>query len=170
MKSLAVGTSSHRVGPAVYISVGVIAVLVAILMATRRGRELLDRDRSAVGRSERRRRPGSATVAKTRARAERSLNEGSLVVACVVGALLALPGPFDVLALGRLARHGYGLVAATSVMVVFALVKFALIEVPIAGYAIDPDGTAATVSRFSRWMQTNKLVGTAAVVGWLGSC
>ena len=124
VKSLAVGTSSHRVGPAVYISVGVIAVLVAILMATRRGRELLDRDRSAVGRSERRRRPGSATVAKTRARAERrSLNEGSLVVACVVGALLALPGPFDVLALGRLARHGYGLVAATSVMVVFALVN-----------------------------------------------
>jgi hypothetical protein len=53
-------------------------------------------------------------------------------------------------------------------MAVFALIKFVLIEVPIAGFTIDPDGTAATVSCFSRWMQTNKLVGVAAVVGLFG--
>ena len=53
-------------------------------------------------------------------------------------------------------------------MVVFAVIKFVLIEVPIAGYTIDPDGTAARVGRFSRWMQTNKLVGVAAIVGLFG--
>jgi hypothetical protein len=55
------GSGSHRVGPAGYLSVGVIAVLVAILMATRRGRELLARDRpgsvAASGADGRARRP-----------------------------------------------------------------------------------------------------------------
>ena len=37
------GTTSQRVGPAAYLSFGVIAVLVAALMGTRRGRELFDR-------------------------------------------------------------------------------------------------------------------------------
>ena len=70
---------------------------------------------------------------------ERSLSEGSLIVACLVGAVLAVPGPFDFLAIGRLARQGYGVAAAAGVVVVFALIKFVLIEVPIAAYTIDPD-------------------------------
>jgi hypothetical protein len=57
---------------------------------------------------------------------------------------------------------------AAAVMVVFALIKFLLIEVPIAGYTIDRDRTSVTVGRFSRWMQTNKLAGVAAIVGLLG--
>jgi Sap, sulfolipid-1-addressing protein len=162
------GTSSHRLGPAAYLAVGAIAVLVAIAMSSRRGQALFDRGRSEPGRPRPSRRPGSAAVSRTRARAERSLGEGSLVVACVVGALLAMPGPFDLLALGRLARNGYGVIAATGVMVVFALIKFALIEVPIAGYTVDPDGTAARVSRFSGWMQANKRIGVAAIVGLFG--
>ena len=161
-------TSSHRLGPAAYLSVGAIAVLVAALMGTRHGRKLFGRDRPANRGPERRPRPGSAAAAKTRARAERALSEGSVVVACLVGALLAIPGPFDLVALGRLARGGYGWVTAAGVVVVFALIKFTLIEVPIAGYTIEPDGTAATVSRFSRWMQTNKLAGVAAIVGLIG--
>lgn len=90
------------------------------------------------------------------------------MVACLVGALLAIPGPFDLVALGRLARGGYGVPTAAVVMVVFALIKFILIEVPIAGYTIDRDRTAATVSRFSGWIQTNKLAGIAAIVGLFG--
>lgn len=162
------GTSSQRLGPTAYITVGVIAVLVAILLATRRGRELFARDRPAMREPGRRGPPGSATMARTRARAEQALGEGSLVVACLVGALLALPGPFDLIALGHLARNGYGVLAATVAMLVFALIKFVLIELPIAGYATDPDGTAARVDRFSRWMRTNKLAGIAAIVGLFG--
>jgi hypothetical protein len=162
------GTSSHRLGPTAYLAVGAIAVLVALLIATRRGRELLDRGGPAVHRGERRPRPGSAAAARTRARAERALSEGSVVVACLVGALLAVPGPFDLVAVGRLARGGYGVVTAVGVMVVFALIKFILIEIPIAGYAIDRDRTAVTVGRFSRWMQANKLAAVGAIIGLFG--
>lgn len=162
------GTSSHRVGPAAYLTAGAIAVFIAVLML-RRGQDLLDHDRSRSGRL----RPGeqraSAVVARTRARAARSLSEGSLVVAGLVGAVLAVPGPFDLLALGRLARGGYGVIAAAGVIVVFALIKFVLIELPIASYAIDPDGTAARVGRFSGWMHSNKRVVVAAIVALFGA-
>jgi hypothetical protein len=164
------GTSSHRLGPAAYLTVGAIGVAFAILMTTRRGRELVDRGRTRAASRRPRRHgvAGAAAVARTRARAEQSLSEGSLLVACLVGAVLALPGPFDLLALGRLARNGYGVVAAALVMLVFALIKFALIEVPIAGYTIDPDRTGTLVGRFSSWMEANKLVGVAAIVGAFG--
>ena len=162
------GTSSHRLGPGAYLTAGVIAVLIAILISTRRGQALVERSRPRSPRPRARPRMGSAAVARTRARAEQSLGEGSIVVACLVGALLAVPGPFDLVAVGNLARNGYGVIAAATTMLVFALIKFALIEVPIAGYAINPDGTAASVSRFSGWMKTNKLFGVAAIVGLFG--
>jgi hypothetical protein len=167
-REVVAGTSSHHVGPAAYLTVGVITVLIAAVLVSRRGRELFGRDRSASGQRERRRRPGAAAVSRTRAKAEQALGEGSLVIACVVGALLAVPGPFDLLALGHLARNGYGVVAATGAMVVFALIKFVLIELPIAGFAVDPDGTAARVGAFSDWMKANKVAGIAAIVGVFG--
>lgn len=162
------GTSSHRLGPAAYLTVGAIAVAFAVLMTSRRARQLPDRVPLAPDPAKPRRRPGSAAVARTRARAERSLSEGSLVIACLAGAVLAIPGPFDLLALGHVARNGYGILAAAGVVVVFALIKFTLIEVPIAFYTIDPDGTAARVDRFSAWLKTNKLVAIAAIVGVFG--
>jgi hypothetical protein len=90
------------------------------------------------------------------------------VVAFLVGGVLGVPGPFDLLALGRLSRMGYGVLAATGALVVFALIKFVLIEVPIAGYAINPDGTAARVGRFSRWMHANEVLGIAGIVALFG--
>lgn len=122
------GTSSNRLGPAAYFVFGAIAVLVAILISTRRGRALVDRRRPRSIRPAPRPRPGAAAVARARAGAEQSLSEGSLIVACLVGAVLAVPGPFDFLPLGRLARHGYGVAAAAGIVVVVALIEFVLIE------------------------------------------
>jgi hypothetical protein len=159
------GTSSHRLGASGYLAVGVVAVILALLLGTRQGRAMLTR----VTAAPRNKRPlGSAVVANVRGQADRALREGSLVVAGLVGVLLALPGPFDILAIGRVARGDYSAVVAVAVMVGFALIKFLLIEVPIGAFAIDPEGTAVTVGRFSRWMADNKLVGVAAVVGLVG--
>ncbi len=162
------GTSSHRLGPAAYLVVGAIALLIAMLMTSQRGRELFARGRSPARRPEPRRRLGLAATARTRRRAEQALAEGSVVVASMVGAVLAIPGPFDLLALGRLARDGNGILVAAGVMVVFALVKFILIEIPIAAYAIDPEATARRVSSFSRWAEANKLAAVGAIVGLFG--
>ncbi len=162
------GATSHRLSPATYLAVGAIALILATFVATRSGRQLPGRDLPVFRNREQRKEKGSTPVARMRSRAELALREGSLTVAGLVGALLALPGPFDLLAVGHLARGGYGAIAAGAIIVAFALIKFLLIEVPIASYAIDPDGTATEVTRFSGWMQSNKIAVVAAIVGVIG--
>jgi hypothetical protein len=162
------GTSSRSIGSATYLAVGSIALVLAIALSTTRGRELLDRGRPLVRRRAPRKTGDPRGVAKLRSRAELALHEGSLVVAVLVGALLAVPGPFDFLALGRLARGGYGPVATGATIVGFTVIKFALIEIPIASYALDPAGTATRVGRFSGWMRANKLAIVAVVIGGIG--
>ncbi len=159
------GTSSSRIGPAAYLIVGGLALVVAILVATRRGRALLGGVRPRL-RLQRRDLPaGSAASEPTPSRLERALGEGSLPVAIIVGAVLGVPGPFDLVALGHLARGGYTTVARIVTIAVFNLIKFVLIEVPIVSYAIWPERTAAEVERFSAWMHANRLGVIAAVVG-----
>jgi Sap-like sulfolipid-1-addressing protein len=159
------GTSSQRLGPAAYLTAGTIVVLAAIVLSTQRGQGWWDR---LVGRLPRPPTAGSGATAKVRAQGEQLLGEGSLVIACLAGAVLAVPGPFDLLAVGHLSRSGSGVAVAAGTMVAFALIKFALIELPIAGYALSPAGTAAWVGRFSGWMQANKVAGVAAIVGVFG--
>jgi hypothetical protein len=176
------GVSSQRLGPAAYLVVGALAVLLAAAMATSRGRAVLararpasrrsgtaDRDARTTDRDARATDASQPNAMRMRARAEHALSEGSLLIAALVGVLLAVPGPFDLLALGHLARNGDTILAALGVLIVFALVKFLLIELPIAGYVIDPDGTAARVNRFATWMKENKLMATAAIVAIVGA-
>jgi hypothetical protein len=163
------GTSSRGLGPAAYLAAGVIALAVAIIVWTRRGRAPIGRDLFAFRQARRGEEEARSTVVtRVKSRAEVALREGSVAVAVVVGAALAVPGPFDLLALGRLARGGYGAIAAGAIIVAFLLIKFVFIEAPIVSYAIDADGTAAKVDRFSHWMHANKLAVVAAVVGLVG--
>lgn len=165
-RSSVAGSSSHRLGPSAYLVVGVIAVLIAVVTATERGRAGFHATVARVPLRRQADRSGSRSAMKTRA--ERALARGSILVAGGVGALLGVPGPFDLVALGHLARGGYALVASILLVVVFILVKFVLIEAPIVGYVIDPMGTAVRVNRFSAWMRQHKLKVLALVVGIVG--
>jgi hypothetical protein len=107
-------------------------------------------------------------VQRATARTQLALVEGSLAVAAVVGAVLAVPGPFDLLAFGHMARGGYTTVELAVLIVVFTLMKFVLIEVPLLGYTISPRRTSVQVGRFSTWMNANKVDVIAAVVGLIG--
>jgi hypothetical protein len=89
-------------------------------------------------------------------------------VAAGVGALLGLPGPFDLLAYGHMARGRYSAIALVGLIAVFTIAKFLLIELPIISYQVEPDRTAARVDRFSSWMRANKLAVIWAVVAIFG--
>jgi len=161
------GSTSHRLGASVFLLVGVIAVVIAILMPTERGRRLVaSGPPRRLGSRGRRRRSGF--IDRQKWRANRALERGSLPIAVAVGMVLGLPGPFDLLALGRIARGGYAVLGAILMIIAFNLVKFLLIEIPIASYAVDPDGTAARVDRFSAWMKAQKMTLIAVVVGVIG--
>jgi hypothetical protein len=159
------GTSSHRLSPAAYLVVGGIALVVAILAASRRGRELLGADRPRPRRRSRPERGAPRSVRRIRSKAEGALSQGSLRVAVAVGAMLGVPGPFDLVALGQMARGSYTTIWVSFAIVAFNLIKFSLIELPIVSYAITPEGTAALVDRFSSWMLAHKIDVIAAVVG-----
>lgn len=170
------GTSASRLGGSTYIVIGMVGLVVAGLAATDRGRRMFGpgreptsaEDRAAAGGGGARlpasvqRVTGAGTRVKTRA--EGALRRGSVPVAAAVGAILGIPGPFDFLAVGQIARSAYGTISVIGMIVAFTLVKFLLIEVPIVSYIVNPDGTAARVDRFAAWMKVNKLGVIAGVV------
>jgi hypothetical protein len=41
---------------------------------------------------------------------------------------------------------------------VFVVIMFALAELPLIGYAVDPDGTRVRVQRFQAWLSANALI------------
>ncbi len=166
-----VGSTSHRLGAAPFLVVGAIGVVLGLLITNERGRAQLG---SKVPRIRRRRatppdepaRPGAASRWKSSATG--ALARGSVMVAIGVGAVLGVPGPFDVLALGRVVTAGYALVSAIVIVVIFNLIKFVLIELPIVSYAVDPSGTAARVDRFSSWMRANQIRVIGLVIAIIG--
>lgn len=160
------GTSSSRLGPSAYLIVGGLALLLAVFAATRRGRELLGADRPRLRLRRRNDGPrSSVTSSRVRSRAEQALREGSRPIAAAVGAILGVPGPFDLLALGHLARTNYTRVVMIAAIVGFNLIKFVLIEVPLVSYAVRPERTAMEVERLAAWMKAHKLEVVASVVG-----
>lgn len=171
-RSSIAGTTSHRLGASVYLAVGGVAVLVAALIASERGRALLGANLPQVRARDRNRDRDRAerpvSIGRVKAGAERALHRGSVLVASGVGIVLGIPGPFDLVAVGRLARGGYSTVASIAALVGFNLVKFVLIEIPLLSYVIDSGGTAARVDRFSSWMKENKVRIIAAVVAVIG--
>jgi hypothetical protein len=162
------GTTSQRLGAAAYLILGGIALVLAAIAATRRGRELLGGDLPLRRRRPRDEQGAPGSMQRGRSRAEQALGQGSLPVAAAVGAMLGVPGPFDLIALGHMARGAYTTIAVSVMIVVFNLIKFVLIEAPILSYAITPERTAARVGHFARWMQVHKIDVIAAVVGVIG--
>jgi Sap, sulfolipid-1-addressing protein len=168
-----IGSTSHRVGGAPFVIVGVIGLVLAVLIASERGRAQLGR---TVPRIRHRPKPsesadqsdGASAKAGWKSSATSALARGSVMVALGVGVILGVPGPFDVLALGQVVRAGYALVPSIVIVVVFNLIKLMLIELPILSYAVDPGGTAARVDRFSSWMKANQMRVIAAVIGVIG--
>ena len=164
------GSNSHRVGASPFLVVGAMAVVLAALIVGDRTRGLLGRrlPRRRARTDAPARRGGS--INRFKGSATSAIERGSVGVAIGVGVILGVPGPFDVLALGHLVRFGYALVPSLVVVVGFNLIKFALIELPILSYALDPAGTADRVERFSAWMRANKIrviAGVIAIVGLL---
>jgi hypothetical protein len=107
-------------------------------------------------------------VERLKARAMGALTRGSLAIAVAVGAVLGVPGPFDLLALGRMTTAGYSVIASIGVIILFNLIKFLLIEVPIISYMLDPDRTAARVDWLSAWLREHQIKAIAAVVAIIG--
>jgi hypothetical protein len=172
-KGTILGSTSTTVSPTAYLIVGVIALAVAVFASTKRGRELIGREiekRDAVdpnpkgSRGDR----AKAKVEDVKVKAEAALKQGSVWMAILVGVFLGAPSPFSLAAVGLMVRNGYGLVTQLLLILVFGLITYLVVELPIISYAIAPEGTATRVEAFSTWLGTHKIQAVAAVVAVIG--
>jgi hypothetical protein len=151
------GSTSSTPHPTTSILAGAFALLAAWVMASARGHAMLARWRSSHSHHRKpKRRDG-------RSWAERYLGHASWRAALLVGAIINLPGPFYLLALGDIARGSYNPVVQLVLILLFNAIMFLLVEVPLVGYLVRPETTAERVARMSRWLNANGL----RITGWL---
>jgi len=149
------GSTSSTPSPGTSIVAGLVSLVLSWLMASRRGHALLDRWRS--------RHPRRREKKQGPSWAELHLGRANARVAFAVGAVIDLPGPFYLLALGDIATGGYSTAEQLGLIVLFNAIMFLLAEVPLIGYLVQPDTTAERVASFATWLNANGL----RVMGWL---
>ncbi len=153
-------TSKHTVSPLEDIVVGLLAVLIAFVLATGRDQPLQERRRDK-------------KEAKLKARVEagkpteslplRLLGRGDPKVTFVVGAILSFPGVSYLDALDHIHKLDPGTVATVLLVIGFCLMQQILLEVPLLGYVFSPESTQDRVTRFKAWMGAKGR--TAVVIG-----
>lgn len=143
--------SAHFTLPRVQIGIGVAALLVAALLASRlRG-------------------PASnAQLDKVSARIQSIATGGSLWVAGVAGLGIALPSVDFLAALAVIVASGSPPATQVTALLMFNVIAFALVEIPFLAHAVAPERTAAAMDRLNSWIQSNRRRNIALVLAVVG--
>jgi hypothetical protein len=88
-------------------------------------------------------------------RAERALGGDRATLAFAVGAVINVPGIYYLSALHDMATGDYSNTEQIALIVLFNLVMFALVEIPLVSFAIAPQTTAERVRRFQDLLASN---------------
>lgn len=141
--------SAHFTLPKVQIVIGVLVLLVAALLATK----------FLSGRFERQ-------LAATRA--HRLLNGRSLWVAGAAGLGIALPSIDYLAVLAVILASGAAPTTQVAALLVFNVVAFALVEVPLVSYLLAPDRTRALMAALHGWLRAQGRLGVCALLAAVG--
>ena len=141
--------SAHFTLPKVQIVIGVLALLVAALLATN----------VLAGRFER---PNPGL------RARRLLNGRSLWVSGAAGLGMALPSVDYLAVLAVILASGAAAITQAGALLMFNVVAFALVEVPLVAYLMAPDRTRALMTALHGWIRSRSRRAVAALVAGLG--
>ena len=119
---------------------------------------------------------GAATVAATRGRTQtpplwltRLLGGRSLWVAGVAGLGIALPSVDYLAALAMIAAAGVSAATQFSALVLFNVVAFALVEIPLLAYLVAPEQTRVAMERLHHWVRTRRRRDVAALLAVVGT-
>jgi hypothetical protein len=146
----AVSTSKQTIGPVEDLVIGALLVLVGLVLGT-------DRDRPL---RERRARRKEAKLAKNGGEKEeplpmRMLGRGSPRIAFVVGLLLSFPGISYLAGLSNIDKLDAAAAPTALLVIGFCLIQQLLLEVPLIGYMLRPEGTQEAVDSFRAWLARN---------------
>jgi len=140
-KSSVVMQSKHSVDPLVSLICGTLALLAAFVLSRYLAARRAD--------------PPAPRPKTGPSWTERYVGRGPLL-AFVAGIVLdVVPGVVPVVALKDIAQINGTALETFALIVGFYLVMFALVEIPLAGYAFAPERTGAFTKRFNAWLTAN---------------
>jgi hypothetical protein len=144
------GSSKSWFGPTVQIAVGALAVAAAAILERRRTH-----------------RAPKVTPAQA-GRIERMLDRGA-PLAFLAGVLFNIaPGVMPILGMETIAEMNKSFAVTFALLFGFFVVMFTTIEIPLAGYLVAPERTAAVTLRVNAWLDRNAYrfaVRALAIVG-----
>jgi hypothetical protein len=159
--------STYFTLPRVQIFIGVLALLVAAALAAKVFAGRFGRPHSAephVGGS-----PARKTGrGKLATQAQRLLNGRSLWVAGMVGLGIALPSVDYLAALAVILASGAAAVEQVGALLMFNVVAFALVEIPLVAYLLAPQTTRASMAALHDWIRSRRLVEVATLLAGAG--
>ncbi|MDF2584478.1 MAG: hypothetical protein K0R33_3121 [Mycobacterium sp.] len=138
--------SAHFTLPRVQIAIGVLALLAAAVLAVTKGRP----------------RTPPAWLS-------RLLDGQSLWVAGAAGLGIALPSVDYLAALAVIGTADISSTTRLAALLVFNVVAFALIEIPLLAYLVAPDRTRARLEALNDWVRARGRRGVAVLVAVVGT-
>jgi Sap, sulfolipid-1-addressing protein len=161
----AVSTSNlNSASPKIDLIAGALSLLLAVVLWLRRGTDGVFGHRKKSGTEK----PSGDRHSTHSGRSHTSLTKrmlahGTPKATFALGLILNLPGIWYLIALKDIAKGKHGSITAVLLILLFNAIMFLLVEVPLTGYLISPEGTRARVQRFHRWLSENAtLVATVA--------
>ena len=154
-------TESSLTLPKVQILIGVLVLLVAAVLATR----------VFVGRFNRQTKPAAdedGGLGKLSTRARRLLNGRSLWVAGAAGLGIALPSVDYLAALAVILASGAAARTQVGALLMFNVVAFALVEIPLVAHLLAPQITRASMVALHDWIRSRRRVEVATLLAVLG--
>jgi hypothetical protein len=143
--SSASSTAKHSVDPVLNVVLGAVFLIAAFVIGT--GRDTRRRARAARKREKAKDKPPP--------RWKRLLSEGSARDTFFVGLILSFPGASYIAGMDGLSKQNLGTATTVLAVIGFNVVMLLLLELPLVGYATNPDGTAAAVASFNGWLSRN---------------
>lgn len=143
--------SAHFTLPTVQLVVGAVLLLFAAAVATGKVGPRADRE------------PGAVAT-----RARRLLESPSLWIAGVAGLGIALPSVDYLAALALIVVSGAAAATQVGALLLFNVVAFSLVEIPLLAYVVAPERTLAALSALYDWMQSGRRHKVAALLAIVG--
>ncbi|KUI02872.1 GAP family protein [Mycobacterium sp. IS-3022] len=156
----ALGSGHSSTLPKVQIVVGAVVLINAVLVAT--GVLGGGRDDGVPGRANR-------MLAPLATRARKLLNSGSLWTAGVAGLGIALPSVDYLAALALIVASGAAAATQFGALMLFNVVAFALVEIPLLCYLVAPDRTRASLSALYEWVRSQGRLGVSLLLAAVGA-
>ena len=147
--------STYFTLPKVQILIGVLALVVAAIVAAR----------AVTGASTGRFVPSAGNLAT---RVQRLLNGRSLWVAGIAGLGIALPSVDYMAALAVILASGAAAMTQVGALLMFNVAAFALVEIPLLAYLVAPQATRASMAALHDWIWSRRRAEVATVLAVVG--